>query len=425
MSLIKLPEYFIEIFTDYQPGGDDQLDISFKFNFYIVQHAFQIICLIYFFLLYRGSKMKKTTEKTFNIVEPSFKQFLVLIYCFIIVVQSLTSSLESGFLEYVFQILATIFILLPFFIGRWKRELGQVVFTIAVIAILVKGGIVVLSGGRFGAVLPLLLLFYGFILQLHVKERMKWVTVFLIIGIPIGMVFIGVSGIVRDQIGRGGIEVLQQEGRTTEFTNTFSEVLNAYLSGDAEILQQIEDQSSGRIKSSGSILENVLMKTPSEVPYRGFDNIDFELNEIFNLVAFSGDVSLDKINEKRTLYADLEIGHAAANRYGGYAVSATNSVEWSIAADAFSRGGYWAVLFYYIIAVAAVDLAEKFVTRNFKDDTLKILSVATLVSVSYFDFTSQPLFLNIRYIVFNSIASLLFVKGVVFVYNQFFYKKLR
>jgi hypothetical protein len=239
------------------------------------------------------------------------------------------------------------------------------------------------------------------------------------------MVFIGVSGIVRDQIGRGGIEVLQQEGRVSEFSNTFSEVLNAYLSGDAEVLQQIDEQSSGRLKSSSSILENVLTKTPSEVPYRGFENIDFELNEIFNLVAFSGDVSIDNINEKRTLYAELEIGHAAANRYGGYAVSATNSVEWSIAADAFSRGGYLAVLIYLLIAVALVDIVELLISKNFKDSTLKLLSVATLVSISYFDFTSQPLFLNIRYIILNSIASLLFVKGVVFVYNQIYYKKLK
>jgi hypothetical protein len=424
MGLIKLPEYIIEIFTDYNPGDDEQLDLAFKLNYYVVQHGFQIICLLYFFFLYRHGENSKLETKEVNIVEPSFKRFIVIIYSVIVLIQTLTNGLESGFFEYVFQILATIFILLPFFIGRWKKELGQTVFTIAIIAILVKGSIVVLSGGRFGAILPILILFYGFLLQLDPKARVKWVSVFLIIGIPIGMVFVGVSGIVRDQIGRGGIEVVQQEGRVSEFGNTFSEVFNAYLSGDVEVLQQIDEQSSGRLNSSASILENVLTKTPTEVPYRGFDNIDFELNEIFNLVAFSGDVSIDNINEKRTLYAELEIGHAAANRYGGYAVSATNSVEWSIAADAFSRGGYLIVLIYLLIAVALIDIVELLISKNFKDSTLKLLSVATLVSISYFDFNSQPLFLNIRYIILNSIASLIFVKGVVFVYNQIYYKKL-
>lgn len=280
----------------------------------------------------------------------------------------------SNILGYFFRVLHKATFFVPLLAGayffHYKRT--RMVWLLVLLANLALG---FLTGSRTWGFYPIFL--YGLGMFIGAPKHLKWRLAAL--GVPAGAVmvlFLGLSGVVRDQIGRGGGEVV-----TAQRVNDALIEASASLSGES-VLQNIEApvfKALTRIVRWTNVAVPVM--SPDVVPYRGLSGIKGELIAAASIGQFSG------------VGATM---NDVANEYG-FRVDEGTSVEFGILPDAWSRGGPVLAFFYAMAATGFLLLGER-ILRNFfrAGSAIMMLLLTYLLYIGFVGFISYSLVSQIR-----------------------------
>jgi hypothetical protein len=189
------------------------------------------------------------------------------------------------------------------------------VFTVVVNAV-----IGIAAGTRGKALLAAVLFATGFISALPDRKRVVVGICAVFAAVPL-IQLAGALGVVRDELGRGGLEMVE----------------SGHLS---EVFRQLSRE--------------LLPDDRQDVPYRGMTGLLDEAAQTFQVASFSGSTPDD-------LY-EAGLWNAPARQYG-FTVNAYTSVEFTLAADGWSRGGAVAALLFGFVAALLMTLWEVGVSR--------------------------------------------------------------
>lgn len=284
-----------------------------------------------------------------------------------------------------------------FWLGFWNTRLGKSLWLLSITMIVLHALIVFSTGGRYSAIIISAIFLLGYYTnQTRLKRAILRLN--LIWAIPTMFLVVGILGIVRQEIGRGDFSIILEGDRAEIFWDAFVNSTQRYFSDDA-FRERVSSETTSRVKGGGA-LEKVLQTTPDVIPYRGFENLSEELISIFRISALSSGFSIEDIkNDKEKLVA-LNLGTGAANLYG-FRVTSTHSVEWPLAADAFSRGGVLVVILYYIIAIVWFKGIEHILRRVYKSAGELIIVFTPLTYIIFSGLGSKPLYMSIRATILN------------------------
>lgn len=280
----------------------------------------------------------------------------------------------SSFIGYFFRVLHKAMFFVPLMAGAYffhfKRT--RLVWLLVLVANLALG---FLTGSRTWGFYPLFL--YGLGLYLATPRHWKWRLT--VLAIPAGaalMLFLGLTGVVRDQLGRGGSEVV-----TAQRVNDALIEASASMSG-VTLVQSMEAplfKAMTRIVRWTNVV--VPMMTPGVVPYRGLSGVRGEFMGIFSLGQFSSE----------RFYAN-----EVANEYG-FRVDEGTSVEFGILPDGWSRGGPIVAFFYAMFATGFLLVVERILRSAFRSGSaLMMLLLTFLLYIGFVGFISFSLFSQIR-----------------------------
>ncbi len=256
------------------------------------------------------------------------------------------SALGSGGVGYLIRVTNTALLFLPFFAGRYVPPGGALAY--AWYAVLATGAIVgLLAGTRFPALLPIALFVVGRISIATGRRRVKLVVIAVLGAIP-ALAVSGLIGIVRTEVGRGGVEILSAE-RVIQVFEASMEILSEPKHDSPDRGEGLKAEGLARMVSWPNIVVTLL--SPDFVPYRGVDGYWDELKASASIASLSGKSREDLYEEG--LYS------APATAYG-YFVNAGNSVEFGLIADGWSRNGPWLVLLFGFLASMFIGFVEFF-----------------------------------------------------------------
>jgi hypothetical protein len=303
------------------------------------------------------------------------------------------SLADSGLLGYLIRVFAHTLVLMPLIAGNQAIRLPMV-NRFWIVAMAINAFIGLMVGSRGVALMPPCLYAIGFILSLPAPRRGRIAVTMALAAIPV-FIISGVIGVVRDQIGRGGLEILSSDrisqvfyAVTDSFTNPSGE--NATLNGLRRMV----------------IWSNLVVPvmSPAMVDYRGFENLGNELALSAQIASVSG-LSRDELYQ-------AGLASAPANDYG-FNVNSGNSVEFGILADGWSRGGP-AMALLFAILVATILIGFESLLRNWGgiDAAVLVLFYAVLVK-SGIDVCSLPLLSLLRALTLN-IGLIMIVVGLVY-----------
>ncbi|MEW6731317.1 MAG: hypothetical protein AB1489_08260 [Acidobacteriota bacterium] len=295
------------------------------------------------------------------------------------------ATMESAELAgYLIRVLSQSFILVPFFAGRFANRLPWVRFSwIIVMSINAIIGLVV--GARGVALIPLGLFILGIISSLRGQARKRATLIVVVASIPIFLIS-GVVGTMRDQIGRGGLELFSIE-RATQVIESIPESLTSVPSTNNA---EIAIQGLGRMLIWTNIVIPVM--SPSLVPYREFTGIEEEIKlslQISNLAGLSRD----------DLY-DAGLSSAPANSYG-FTVNSGNSVEFGLLADGWSRGGPFIALLFGLVATLLLATAEVLLRKLWEIMPAAAILLLAIAMKSAFETSAVPLLGTVRALILN------------------------
>jgi hypothetical protein len=253
---------------------------------------------------------------------------------------------DSGAIGYVGRVLATALVCAPFLAGRDSqkdRRLGMLwVFTVVVNAV-----IGIAAGTRGKALLAAVLFATGFISALPDRKRVVVGICAVFAAVPL-IQLAGALGVVRDELGRGGLEMVES-GHLSE---VFRQLSRELLPDDRQDVEVLREHGVSRLLSWTNVV--VPLMTPQTVPYRGMTGLLDEAAQTFQVASFSGSTPDD-------LY-EAGLWNAPARQYG-FTVNAYTSVEFTLAADGWSRGGAVAALLFGFVAALLMTLWEVGVSR--------------------------------------------------------------
>lgn len=310
---------------------------------------------------------------------------------------------SAGFLGYAVRIVHTALLMTPFLAGRYGRGRPRLdVFWIAVLAANLLVGIVL--GGRFVALLPILLFALGRLSVIAPAARRRVLRVAAIALVP-AILFIGAVEAIRNQIGRGGLELL-----TGERVQAVAREVEGISVDLTQFWRQALTFGLYRLINVPGVVVPIL--SPDDVPYRNPGSLVDEIASYARISALSG--------QSRQDYLDAGLGTAAANAYG-FTVNEFTSVQFGLVADAWSRGGGAVAVAVTAAMVLLLLLLEQGIVHLFVGDrSLQLLFVLVLVKSAIVDVPSIPVIAGIRQIMLD-----LFVVAVVFAGVQLLPRRTR
>lgn len=303
-------------------------------------------------------------------------------------------------------------LLFLFWVAYWNRKLG-ILFYLTIGIMITIAVFEVLAGSRYGPMMTLLLLFLGFFFGSKGKARirMAWFGLALL---PFTIVAAGYLEKVRMLIGRGGIEDVSAERieliqkaitRLDRVEGVLGNKESAFVSGIARNVNWVDMA--------------VITTTNNKIPFRGGQNIKTELSNIFSLALFSAGTKRENIDEARLGKYDLGLGTGPARKYG-FVVDESTSVEWSLLADSFSRGGLWVYLVYLLIFFSVFAIIEMIINVSNQNRAEQKLLVCIFLDI-ILKSMSLPLYETFRAVMLNSV----FYIGVILLTRVLAIKKAK
>ena len=287
---------------------------------------------------------------------------------------------NAGAIGYVGRILATALMVAPFLAGRDSRA-DLPLAALWSIAILVNAVIGIAAGTRSMAFIAAVLFAAGYVSALPRGRR-------LVVGAggALAMLLLiqlaGALGVVRDELGRGGLELL----RPDHVREVLDGILRQMTPGDRQNSEEVALQGVGRLLAWTNVV--VPLMTPEMIPYRGFDGFVDEASGTLQIASVSG-LTADEL-------FDAGLATAPARVYG-FTVNSSTAVEFTLAADGWSRGGVPVALLFSFIAALAISVGELSAFRLHRLGT----GVATILALpvakaALFDAVALPLLPTLR-----------------------------
>lgn len=397
--IIGIPSSFQAEFDFFPSGGIDQL--AYKVNWLILNLLLVIILFLYavskqrtdlfetiqmLSLLKRRTKSLKAVTLIFNAI--------TVIYLFSQIFGDL--PMISYFSRVLFYALSWYFLI----VGIFRSKLGKANYITSIILLFLHALIVFASGGRYSAIWLLILFFIGYYLSSSVIQR-RFLRLQTIWAIPLAVFVVGSLGLIRQEIGRGGLKIVVEENRFELIASSMSDAFNKFLS-DSDYRAAIYEEMSSRSKGGGA-LSRVVLYSPKKIAYRGWENLHVEVSSIFTIAALQGGgFDLSTLSSARSKQVEKGLSTAAANRYG-FHVNEGHSVEWPILADGYSRFGMLGATIYVIIYILWFSLLFKFVSKVVKSPVVLLIFILTYTSIAYSSFASEPLYESVRTSILYSI----------------------
>jgi len=245
------------------------------------------------------------------------------------------------------------------------------------------------------ALWPIVTFAVGYITTLRAREQTRAILVAGIMAIP-AILITGLVGIVRDGasttsgvrtgIGRGGLEVLNVDRLST----VLDEAVDI---GSSEALGPLSIAAAGVQRQLVATNYVVPILSPETVPFRGFSDIGEELSKLAEIAVLTG--------SSRKEWLERGLGTVQAVAYG-FTVNEGTSVEFGILADAWSRGGAWAVIAFGAIMTLVLVLAEKTTWGLFVANRAAVsILLCVLAQTALLNMNSSGLLSTIRSLVLN------------------------
>ena len=247
---------------------------------------------------------------------------------------------NSGALGYIGRVLATGLIWAPFLAGRDSSN-DRRLATLWCFTLLVNGVVGIAAGTRAKTLIAVVLFAAGYISAMPKRKRLVAGACSLLAAVPL-IQLAGALGVVRDELGRGGLEMVE----TGHITDVFR-LLSQELMGGGNDTLAVKEHGVSRLLAWTNVV--VPLMTPETVPYRGLDGFLDEATQTFRIASVSGLTPDD-------LY-DAGLWNAPARQYG-FTVNSYTAVEFTLAADGWSRGGIPIALLFSIIAALVMTICE-------------------------------------------------------------------
>jgi len=287
---------------------------------------------------------------------------------------------DSGPIGYLGRVLATALVCAPFLAGRDSQKDRRLGF-LWVVTILVNAVIGIAAGTRGKALLAAVLFVAGLISALPERRRLIVGVCAVFAAVPL-IQLAGALGVVRDELGRGGLEMVE----SGHLSDVFHQLSRELLPGDSHDAEVLREHGVSRLLSWTNVV--VPLMTPQVVPYRGMTRFLDEATQTFQVASLSGSTPDD-------LY-DAGLWNAPARQYG-FTVNAYTSVEYTLAADGWSRGGALVALLFGFVAALILTSCEAGIARLAGRGTglATFLSLA-VAKAAFFDTNFIPLLPMLR-----------------------------
>lgn len=291
---------------------------------------------------------------------------------------------ETGALGYVIRGISTTLIGVPFLVGLFATRFPGI-RNLWIVAMVINAIIGLAVGSRFVAFLPITLFPIGYILTLRGEKR-KLAMVLAGGGALALLAVSGVIEVVRNEIGRGGIEILTWE-RLSDVIEESRRTLDV-SSGERQLAMFY---ALGRTLPPPNVAIPAL--SPETVPYRGFEGLESEIRAMAQINALVGRSTIDLM--------DAGLMASPARAYG-FMINEYTSFEFGILADAWSRGGAMvALLFGFLLTLILIGV-ERTARRFYRRNPAALLIILTVLAKNAFwDAGHMPLLESIRTLVLS------------------------
>jgi hypothetical protein len=306
---------------------------------------------------------------------------------------------DSGAIGYIGRVLATALVCAPFLAGR-DSWVDRPLAAFWSFVLLVNAAIGIAAGTRAKALVAVVLFAAGFISAMPKRKRLLVSVCATLLAVPL-LQLAGALGVVRDELGRGGLEMVEA-GHVNE---VFRELSRELMPGDQQDIEVLREHGVSRLLAWTNVV--VPLMTPQTVPYRGLDGFLDEATQTFRVASVTGSTPDD-------LY-DAGLWNAPARQYG-FTVNANTSVEFTLAADGWSRGGALLALLFGFVAALALAVGELCAYGLHRYGT----GVATILALpaakgAFFDTNFIPLLPMLRGVVFYTLTMAILIVAVEFV----------
>jgi len=283
----------------------------------------------------------------------------------------------GNILNYFVRILNFFGIVIPIYVG-YDISRKKIVFVhrLWVVLIFIIFFLEIVDGNRGNALTPVAGIILGF--YFGIGSRKTQIGFYLIMSIsfiPLAYLFSFV-GEYRDSFDRFGAATF-----STDRIEKFVHLLNSNgLVKDSD--HNSKDYFLQRVINNPNIA--VVALSPGVIPYRGFESLKNEFANMFTLVGLNEENAQQSIRERRDQSEKDDFGQGTSNRYG-YLSNANTSVEFSIMADSYSRGGMSVLFVYVFVTICILGWAEDYSYIYFRGKNLLLGSMlSTYFVVSAF-----------------------------------------
>jgi hypothetical protein len=198
-----------------------------------------------------------------------------------------------------------------------------------------------------------------------------------------------------------------------ERVEKISEAMNKLDKADKILGRKESTFLSGIARNVNWVDVAVVSSTNQKIAFRGTRNLKTEIENILSLAFFSGGSTNEAIRNARMDKYSNELGTAPAREYG-FTVNERTSVEWSLLADSYSRGGpliYLLYLFIFFLILNLLEISIKILNRNQAEQKFLICAFIDIIIKS----NTLPLYESIRGILLN----IVFYVGIILILRFF------
>ena len=291
---------------------------------------------------------------------------------------------NSGAVGYATRILAAALVASPFLAGRdSRRDRGLV--ALWSLTILLNAGIGLAAGTRSKAFVAAVLFVAGYISALPKGRRIAAGVCAVVAMVPL-IQLAGAAGLVRNDLGRG-LELVQPD----HIREVFRQLSREMMPGNQSNAEDVKIEGVSRLLAWTNVV--VPLMTPEAVPYRGLDGVLAEAAQTFRIASMSG-LTPDDLYDAGLL--------AAPARLYGFTINSNTAVDFTLAADAWSRGGAPVALLFSFIAGLALIAGELCAYRLHRYGTgVATVLALPVASAAFFDANAVPLLAALRVMVMN------------------------
>jgi hypothetical protein len=301
---------------------------------------------------------------------------------------------NAGLAGYLIRIVGAALTVAPFLAGRDSRG-DKGLACLWFVAILANLGLGLAAGSRAKALIVMVLFAAGYVSAIPRGRRLAVGTCAALAILPL-LQFAGAAGVVRDRLGRGGLELVSSE----HIREVFDE-LRLEMFGNQNA-QEINLQGVGRMLAWTNVV--VPLMTPAAIPYRGLDGFLGEATQTFRIASLSGLTSDDLL--------DAGLNSEPARLYG-FTIDAFTAVEFTLVADAWSRGGASVALLFSVIAALVMTAAELCVRRLHRyGKPIATILALPVAKAAFFDANIFPLLTTLRVMLLNLLVIAVVVVAV-------------